>query len=608
MNKHKVDRPSLGARTAFNRGKKLHISGNYSEGANKFQEAITRAPNWVEPRMGLADSLRRLGDIRQSIHVAFTILDARPVSSIGVRYLSGMLHEYGDQDIDTFNLEGCSKALELNDVDTQPLVYFALKFMMRRPPLSTALQMGRDQSWDKAVKFLVYTSNMNFLNNRLFNLCLCRGINKDHEFELLLTGIRKLFAERSSTSEIKSLFLQSPNFFASLIQQCINNEFVFYVTEDERQAVERLQFGASLLLSGSSDAMRSLAIASMYEPLKNHFKDTLDLKELNQQKPTEVSTVWVNELDRIFDERKRLVEIPSFGLISNKISKEVADQYEENPYPRWVFKGLNKNERLFNDLREMFGEENLEYKKIKRTILIAGCGTGWQVAITAAEIGSMADITAIDLSRNSLAYAERKIEEYGFNNVTFLHGDILDLPTLEQQFDVIICTGVLHHMADPLAGWQILTDHLSSGGAMNIALYSAVARKQKNELLSQINLDGDAVTDEKVRLFRHKILTDRLEDWVNIVDKFTDFYSLSGCRDLFFHAQESEYSIRDIENHLSKMGLIFLRFNLPIFHTSKFDKLYPGNNDRKNLELWNQFEHFNPDTFTGMYNFWCMKP
>ena len=109
-------------------------------------------------------------------------------------------------------------------------------------------------------------------------------------------------------------------------------------------------------------------------------------------------------------------------------------------------------------------------------------------------------------------------------------------------------------------------------------------------------------------LFRQKILTDRLEDWVKIVDKFTDFYSLSGCRDLFFHAQDSEYCIPDIENHLSKMGLIFPRFNLPIFYTFKINKLYPSNNDRKNFELWNQFEHFNPDNFTGMYNFWCVKP
>ena len=43
--------------------------------------------------------------------------------------------------------------------------------------------------------------------------------------------------------------------------------------------------------------------------------------------------------------------------------------------------------------------------------------------------------------------------------------------------------------------WQILTDRLSSGRAMSIALYSAVARKQKNELFGKINFDGDAVTD-----------------------------------------------------------------------------------------------------------------
>ena len=115
--------------------------------------------------------------------------------------------------------------------------------------------MGRNQSWDDAAKWLTSPSNLNDLNYKLFNLCLRRGINQDIDLELLLTSIRKLFSEGSSTGEIKSLFLDFPDLFASLIQQCINNEFVFYVAEDEQKAVERLQISKSSLPSGSADAM-----------------------------------------------------------------------------------------------------------------------------------------------------------------------------------------------------------------------------------------------------------------------------------------------------------------------------------------------------------------
>ena len=52
-----------------------------------------------------------------------------------------------------------------------------------------------------------------------------------------------------------------------------------------------------------------------------------------------------------------------------------------------------------------------------------------------------------------------------------MQADILDLGKLKKQFDIIESAGVLHHMKDPMAGWQVLTDRLKLGGLMKIGLY-----------------------------------------------------------------------------------------------------------------------------------------
>ena len=71
-------------------------------------------------------------------------------------------------------------------------------------------------------------------------------------------------------------------------------------------------------------------------------------------------------------------------------------------------------------------------------------------------------MTAFDLSRASLAYGMRMAEQMGAGNIEYLEADILDLDRMDQMFDVVECTGVLHHMADPMAGWSALTAKLGA--------------------------------------------------------------------------------------------------------------------------------------------------
>jgi len=52
----------------------------------------------------------------------------------------------------------------------------------------------------------------------------------------------------------------------------------------------------------------------------------------------------------------------------------------------------------------------------------------------------------------------RKTKELKLSNIEYAQADIMELGSFERRFDLIECSGVLHHLGDPLAGWRILVD------------------------------------------------------------------------------------------------------------------------------------------------------
>ena len=140
-------------------------------------------------------------------------------------------------------------------------------------------------------------------------------------------------------------------------------------------------------------------------------------------------------------------------------------QYEENPYPRWVNLGLRRKPASILQLVQELGLRltNRDITKvIAPDILVAGCGTG-QHSISTAQKFAAANVLAIDLSKSSLAYAQRKTQELGISNIKYLQADILNLKALNRSFDIVESTGVLHHMEKPIEGWRALADSLNEG-------------------------------------------------------------------------------------------------------------------------------------------------
>ena len=118
------------------------------------------------------------------------------------------------------------------------------------------------------------------------------------------------------------------------------------------------------------------------------------------------------------DEQKLKTTIKSFE-ISNKISKLVRNQYEENPYPRWRYANINPKVNFSFELNSDISPNKIFIKNdlINTKTLIAGCGTGQQLARRIDYKGS--SVLAVDLS--ILAFAKRKMQELNINNIEFLH-------------------------------------------------------------------------------------------------------------------------------------------------------------------------------------------
>ena len=244
----------------------------------------------------------------------------------------------------------------------------------------------------------------------------------------------------------------------------------------------------------------------------------------------------------------------------------------------------------------------LTNKKIN--ILIAGCGTGIQ--IIEASRYSNCEITAIDLSNSSISYAKRKVDEYGLKNINFIEMDLLELTSLNKRFDLIECSGVLHHMNEPSKGLSNLFDVLEPEGFLKLGLYSKYAREEILKARKLIKEKDIKPNIDGIRNFRNDLLNGEIKE-VNEITNWSDFYSTSMCRDLCFHSQENCYSLIEIKNMLKVSNLEFLGFTLS---KEIKDNYQIDNKDMyslKDLELWDKFEKSNPNSFREMYQFCARK-
>jgi SAM-dependent methyltransferase/tetratricopeptide (TPR) repeat protein len=385
-------------------------------------------------------------------------------------------------------------------------------------------------------------------------------------------------------------------FSCALARQCFINEYAYGQAgaESELASVLRDQLLRDLA-SGAAIAPLTLAVVAAYFPL--HAMPTAETL-LSRDWPATVAGLLRVQLREPLEEADERAAIAALAPIKNSVSLQVMRQYEENPYPRWTINPLNA-----------FAADQARGRTIPTAdlqagldILIAGCGTGLH-AVQIAQVYPNARLLAVDVSLASLAYARRKTRELGLRNIEYAQADILELGAIGRTFDSIESVGVLHHLAEPTAGWRVLVSLLRPGGRMRIGLYSNFARRVIAEARARIAARGYRATAEDIRRCRQDIIREA-EHWKMLIGA-KDFYSMSGCRDLLFNVMEHRFTIPEIAAFLNDNDLSFLAFE-PFDDPTvieKFHKQFPNTADEADLDQWHRFEADHPETFWDMYVF-----
>jgi len=383
---------------------------------------------------------------------------------------------------------------------------------------------------------------------------------------------------------------------AAIARQCFINEYVWSILPAEAVEVARLK---ASLDSGKQPTSVDLSTLAMFQPLSS----VIGAERFESlSSPDCICDLLRQQLVEPRQEASLVDDVVQLTPISHPTSVAVERQYEQNPYPRWVVCDRPDPTTLEVFLRRSLPAGSLTGSIPERpNVLVAGCGTG-QHPITLARRFPDANVTAVDLSRSSLAYAARKSRELGVS-VRYFQADILALGEWPERFDVVDASGVLHHLSDPLAGWRILVGLLKPAGLMRLGLYSRLGRihvAAARQLVDPAGVPPDAPRIMASRAMLMQLPSDELAR--RVVTSF-DFYSTSSCRDLLFHVQEQSFDLPTLARLLKELNLSFLGFDLPDNTLSQFRHCH--GKLELDLDVWHAFETDNPNTFTAMYQFWA---
>lgn len=239
-------------------------------------------------------------------------------------------------------------------------------------------------------------------------------------------------------------------------------------------------------------------------------------------------------------------------------------------------------------------------------ILIAGCGT-FQAAVFAF-MNRAAKVVAIDVSRSALDHQQYLKDKHQLLNLELHLLPIEEAPALARDFDLIVSTGVLHHMADPLVGLKALGRCLRRDGALGIMLYAKYGRFGVELLESAFRDLGLSQDDASVQLVKEAVAALPADHPVRpYLQGARDLMSDGALVDTFLHARQRSYTVEECLDLVGDAGLAFQGWlrNSPYYPHDAF-VAPPGPfqsllNQVPDATLWSVMERLQPANATHFF-------
>jgi SAM-dependent methyltransferase len=245
-------------------------------------------------------------------------------------------------------------------------------------------------------------------------------------------------------------------------------------------------------------------------------------------------------------------------------------------------------------------------------ILIAGCGTNQAAMFAYTNPG--AKVVAVDVSQPSLDHQQYLKDKHGLWNLELHLLPIEELPTLGLEFDLVVSTGVLMVLADPVAGMKALGSCLRPDGAAAIMLYAKYGRlgvEMMQTVFRDMGLRQDEPSLQIVKEAVSMLGPDHpLQSYLNISGS-EDLQFDTGVVDTFLHGRDRNYTVDECIDLVTSAGLVFQGWLLkgPYYAHDLFtppNGFYPAVNALPEEKIWSVMERV--QNVNGCHFFMACRP
>jgi 2-polyprenyl-3-methyl-5-hydroxy-6-metoxy-1,4-benzoquinol methylase len=489
-----------------NLGTVLHEQGKMDEAVAQYRRALALHPDYAEAHANLGKALMEQGDHVQALNAiqrSIELDESQNAKTLFIQAVRAL----------NFIPPGVDLRKNLIRALSEPwgrpadVAKFSASLLKHSGATSACIKRAVS-AWPRrllAQEMFTPSEFAEVCDDELLRCLLKSTFIRDIELERFLTATRFTLLGMTSAG-VNALHLGEDGlrFCCALAHQCFINEYIFGYTDNEIERAQRLRAQVvEALVSENSVPELWLVILAMYFSLSSLPVPQLILDRSWSDPVAELVLRQVREPQ---EEQQLRSSIQRLTPVEDSVSLTVQQQYEENPYPRWVMAApVPAATTIDGYLRRRF--PLIPFRRMEKRaseILIAGCGTG-QHSIETAQQFIGVQVLAIDLSLASLCYAKRRTRELSLSNIDYAQADILHLESIGRDFDVIDASGVLHHLADPLGGWRLLLSMLRPGGFMRVGLYSKLARRDLVDAGTLIAQRGYRTSAEDIRRCRQAL-------------------------------------------------------------------------------------------------------
>ena len=202
--------------------------------------------------------------------------------------------------------------------------------------------------------------------------------------------------------------------------------------------------------------------------------------------------------------------------MTTDITKTVANFYDKNVFPGRFVRVLNMTKSFKRTILVIllkyiaFSKKNRAktrkkylniLKREPEKILDPACGTGDHICLVALAFPN-AKVVAGDLSKNNLHFARLLCDLLEIKNLTFFSSNLMssDFNPDETKFDLIICSGAIHHLSDPVIGMSNIARFLNVNGRLLMGLYGTSFFQEEYILRTLTGLFGNLNFKDKLKL------------------------------------------------------------------------------------------------------------